>query len=135
MKFLIFLLTISATANPYRWPIIRVVDGDTVEVTAKWLPIELGKTVKIRLDGVDSPESGGNAKCTTEAELAKQAKEFVQKTVSNSRKHSVIIRTWDKYGGRILGDVILDGKSLKDQLVTEGLAKPYNGGKKSSWCE
>lgn len=135
MKRLIFLVMLSVTANPYRWPIIRVVDGDTIEVAAKWLPIELGKTIKIRLDGVDSPESGGNAKCTKEAELAKQAKEYVQKTVSTSRKHSIIIRAWDKYGGRVLGDVILDGKSLKDQMITSGFAKPYAGGKKASWCE
>ena len=42
---------------------------------------------------------------------------------------------WDKYGGRVLGHVIIDGQSLSDMLIRAGLARPYHGEAKSSWCE
>lgn len=135
MKKIVFFLMLTLSANPYRWPITRVVDGDTVEVTAKWLPIELGKNIRIRLDGIDTPESGGNAHCAKEAELAAQAKTFGQQAIASSKKHTITIRSWDKYGGRILGDVILNGVKLQDQLIKAGLARAYDGGKKTSWCE
>ena len=38
-------------------------------------------------------------------------------------------------GGRVIGDVILDGKSLSKQLLEKDFAKIYCGGKKESWCE
>ena len=28
----------------------------------------------------------------------------------------------------------VDGKNLSDMLIANGLARPYNGGAKSSWC-
>ena len=42
---------------------------------------------------------------------------------------------WGKYGGRVIGDVILDGKSLSKQLLEKDYARIYCGGKKESWCE
>jgi endonuclease YncB( thermonuclease family) len=42
---------------------------------------------------------------------------------------------WDKYGGRVLGDVIVDGKSLRNLLITQGPAREYYGDKKQSWCK
>jgi endonuclease YncB( thermonuclease family) len=41
---------------------------------------------------------------------------------------------WDKYGGRVLGDVILDGKSLREMLIEKGYAREYYGEAKTSWC-
>ena len=46
----------AVNANPYDWKVVRTVDGDTVEVEATWLPAELGKTIRIRIYGVDTPE-------------------------------------------------------------------------------
>jgi len=45
------------------------------------------------------------------------------------------ILKWDKYGGRVLGDVYLDHQSLAQSLISAGLARPYKGEAKSSWCE
>jgi endonuclease YncB( thermonuclease family) len=135
MKYLLTLfVAITLAANPYRWPIVRVIDGDTVEVSARWLPIELGKNISIRLHGIDTPESGGRAKCQSESQLAAQAKQFVQQQIAGSKRHAIIIRSWDKYGGRILGDVMLDGVSLSQLLINRGYAKPYSGDKKTTWC-
>jgi endonuclease YncB( thermonuclease family) len=34
---------------------------------------------------------------------------------------------WDKYGGRVLGDVILNGQSLRQMLIVNGYAREYYG--------
>lgn len=44
---------------------------------------------------------------------------------------------WDKYGGRIIGDILLPTRSeaLSDVLIRQGHAVPYTGeGKKMDWC-
>jgi endonuclease YncB( thermonuclease family) len=42
---------------------------------------------------------------------------------------------WDKFGGRVLGDIILDGQSLRASLITNGFAREYYGEEKQSWCK
>ena len=55
-----------AFASDYTWPVVRVVDGDTVAVDASAdLPPELAD-LRVRLRGVDTPEKGGRAKCAHE---------------------------------------------------------------------
>ena len=63
-KFLFVLALIPTTtlANPYDWKVTRVLDGDTVEFEAKFLPPELGDKLKIRVLGVDTPEKAPRAK-------------------------------------------------------------------------
>jgi endonuclease YncB( thermonuclease family) len=41
---------------------------------------------------------------------------------------------WDKFGGRVLGDIILNGKSLREMLIANGYARAYFGEAKQSWC-
>jgi endonuclease YncB( thermonuclease family) len=41
---------------------------------------------------------------------------------------------WDKYGGRVLGDVLLNGQSLRGMLIANGFAREYYGEAKTSWC-
>ena len=128
------LLPLTASANPYNWKVLRAVDGDTVEVEAKWLPPELGTKIKIRVLGVDTPEKAPRAKCEQEAAKALLASAFTKNFVKSGKVVEVNIKDWDKYGGRILGDIVVNGKSLKDQLILRGHARAYNGGTKSSWC-
>ena len=118
----------------YDYKIIRVIDGDTVEIEANFLPAPLKPSLKLRIYGIDTPEKKSRAKCDLEAELSKKATAFTQKVINESISKKIKFRKWDKYGGRVLGDIILDGKSLEALLLNEGLAKPYDGGKKSSWC-
>ena len=118
----------------YDYKIIRVIDGDTVEIEANFLPPPLKPSLKLRIYGIDTPEKKSRAKCDLEAELSEKATAFTQKVINESISKKIKIRKWDKYGGRVLGDIILDGKSLELLLLNEGLAKPYDGGKKLSWC-
>ena len=132
---MLLLLSTSVSAETYDYPITRVIDGDTVEFQAPFLPSPLKPVLSIRVFGVNTPEKSSRAKCPEEAELGESASKFTKKMVANSKKQQVSIKTWDKYGGRVLGDVILDGKSLSEELVKKGYARPYFGDKKASWCD
>lgn len=129
------LLAFSANANPYDWKVVRAVDGDTLEVEATWLPAELGKTIRIRVYGVDTPEKGGRAKCASEAARGDAATAFTKAQLAGAKKVQITIKEWDKFGGRVLGDAVIDGKSLREQLIANGHAREYFGDAKKSWCE
>jgi endonuclease YncB( thermonuclease family) len=131
-----FLLLFSVTsfANPYNFKITRVLDGDTVEFEAKFLPPPLKPTLRLRILGVDTPEKGHRAQCPKENELGLKATELTKELVLKSTQRQIIIKEWDKFGGRVLGDLILDGVSLRDSLIKAGLAREYYGEAKQSWC-
>jgi len=114
--------------------ITRVIDGDTVAFQAKFLPEPLKKELSIRVFGVDTPEKGHRAQCPSEASKGEAASLFTKTQVNASTKRQVILMDWDKYGGRVLGDVILDGKSLREMLIHQGYAREYYGEAKQSWC-
>lgn len=122
-----------ALADTYK--INRVIDGDTVEIAVGFLPDPLPPKLSVRVLGVDTPEKAPRAKCEAEAEKAKMASAFTKNAIATAREIDVQLKEWDKYGGRVLGYVFLDGHSLSDMLIEEGLARPYKGEAKSSWCE
>ena len=113
--------------------VIHVIDGDTVKIKASFLPPELGQTLNLRILGVDTPEKGFRAKCNKEREMGHRATQFTREFVSQGKPIVRLVK-WDKYGGRVLGDITVNGKSLKDSLLLNKLAKPYNGVKKEGWC-
>jgi len=113
----------------------RVIDGDTVAFQANWLPEPLKKELSIRVFGVDTPEKSFRAKCPSEAARGEAATAFTKQMINASTKRQVIMMDWDKYGGRVLGDVLLDGKSLRQQLIAQGFAREYYGEAKTSWCD
>ena len=113
----------------------RVLDGDTVEFIMPGLPVELGDKLKLRVLGVDTPEKGGRAACAAEAKAGDAATAFSKKVLAEALVVQFEIKEWDKFGGRVLGDVIYDGKRLSEELIKAGLARPYFGDKKKSWCE
>jgi endonuclease YncB( thermonuclease family) len=119
----------------YDYPLTRVIDGDTVAFQANFLPEPLKKELSIRVFGVDTPEKGFRAKCPKENTLGQTATEFTKQTIRDSKKTEIVIIDWDKYGGRVLGDVFLDGKSLREMLIKKGYAREYYGDAKKSWCD
>jgi endonuclease YncB( thermonuclease family) len=114
--------------------ITRVVDGDTVGFEALYLPAPLKPELRLRVYGVDTPEKGFRAKCDSEAQRGAAATDFTKKLVEKSKKRQVMLMDWDKFGGRVLGDLILDGVSLRQQLIANGFAREYYGEAKQSWC-
>ena len=110
----------------YRCKVRRVVDGDTVDID-----IDLGFGVwlhkeRVRIYGIDTPESRTRDK--EEKKYGLMAKEFVKQFV----KGDSIKLTTQKYDakgkfGRILGDIIVDNKSLSDAMIQEHHAVIYHG--------
>lgn len=131
---ILFVVTISSAANPYNFEILRVVDGDTVTIKAPFLPPPLKPELAIRIYGVDTPEKGHRAQCPSEAARGAAATEFTKQAVAQAKVRQVVIQAWDKFGGRVLGDIMLDGKSLRQLLIANGFAREYYGDAKKSWC-
>jgi len=119
----------------HEYEITRVIDGDTVAFKADFLPDPLKKELSIRVYGVDTPEKSWRGQCDKEKELGAEASAFTKGLVENAKKVEVVLIGWDKYGGRVLGDVIFDGQSLREELISKGYAREYYGDKKESWCE
>ena len=118
----------------YDAQIIRVNDGDTVVISAPFLPSPLEPELAVRIYGVDTPEKGFRAQCPSEDARGQAATEFTKKAVSASTQRQVVLYGWDKFGGRVLGDIILNGQSLRTMLIKNGFAREYFGEAKQSWC-
>jgi endonuclease YncB( thermonuclease family) len=147
MKKLLSILLLSALAAtalaqaPKQKPgvtydavITRVIDGDTVAFQANFLPDPLKKELSIRVFGVDTPEKGFRAKCPSEAQRGEAATAFTKAQIAAASKRQIVLMDWDKYGGRVLGDVLLNGESLRAMLIQNGFAREYYGEAKTSWC-
>jgi endonuclease YncB( thermonuclease family) len=134
--FMLFAIDVAfignATADSsYEW---RVIDGDTFEIPPQVsMSILSDLNVSVRVRGVDTPEIKG--KCFNERRKAEQAKIFTKDTLSNAKSVEIKNAEWDKYGGRIDADVIIDGKNLAKMLIERDLGRPYDGGNRRSWCK
>ena len=118
----------------YDAKIVRVNDGDTVVIAAPFLPAPLKPELAVRVYGVDTPEKGFRAQCPSEDQRGQAATAFTKKAVESTQKHQVVLYGWDKFGGRVLGDMILNGVSLRAELIKNGFAREYYGEAKQSWC-
>ncbi len=145
MKKLLAILALSLLATmsfaqkqkpgvTYDAVITRVIDGDTVAFRADFLPEPLKKELSIRVFGVDTPEKGFRAACPSEDTKGQAASAFTKAQINAATRRQVVIMDWDKYGGRVLGDVVLDGNSLRTMLIQNGYAREYYGEAKQSWC-
>ncbi len=118
----------------YDAKVLRASDGDTIVVEALWVPAPIKKEVAVRIFGVDTPEKGFRAKCSAEDVKGQAASAFTKKLISEAKKIQYVLYDWDKFGGRVLGDLLIDGKSLRELLIANGYARPYFGDAKQSWC-
>jgi endonuclease YncB( thermonuclease family) len=100
-----------------------VVDGDTIRYGG----------VKIRLEDIDAPEIY-SPRCAAEAALGQRATERLLELINAGPFRLVRrgARDEDRYG-RKLRVIERDGRSLADTLVAEGLARPWDGARRS-WC-
>jgi endonuclease YncB( thermonuclease family) len=119
----------------YNATIVRVIDGDTVAFQANFLPDPLKKELSLRVYGVDTPEKGHRAKCPQEDQRGQAASAFTKQLLASTPSHQIVLMDWDKYGGRVLGDVLINGKSLRAILIERGFAREYYGEAKQSWCK
>ena len=108
-------------------------DGDTIRFNLPGLHPIIGNDVRVRVNGIDTPEIKG--KCKKEKYDAQQAREFVKDILQDAERIDLKNMERGKYF-RIVADVIADGDDLGELLVEAGLAVRYDGGKKNKdWCE
>ena len=117
-----------------------------------WLGQDLA--IYVRLAGVDAPETRGA--CARERELAQRAQDFVASHLALGRdpgggpggdpggdpgkdkEPSVQLREvrYGKYARRVVARVETEaGLDLSAALLAAGLAQPYDGGRRPSWCD
>lgn len=123
------------TYNFKKAKIVKVYDGDTVWIAVKFYN---GKVYRFlaRIYGIDCPELKSHN--IEEKNKAKEAKEFTEKFCLNKivdinvfnnkydNKNKIIK---EKYG-RLLISIEYNGYNLANELINQGLAKEYYGGKK-----
>jgi micrococcal nuclease len=121
--------------GPFEADIVRIVDGDTIEARVRiWFGQDITTLVRIR--GIDAPEL--HARCSQEAKGAQAARDYL---IALAKEKTAILRnvSLDKYGGRVLAHVTFaNAQSTTDitsAMLEQGLARPYQGGKRQSWCE
>ena len=137
-------------AGPLSAQVVSVLDGDTLEVRVHiWLGQDI--RTRVRLAGIDAPELKG--KCARERDLAQRARAYLlarldpldagdgaagDGAAGDGAAASIRLREvrYGKYAGRVLARVeTLDGTDLGQELVAAGLARPYDGRRRASWCE
>ena len=117
----------------YKAKLIKVVDGDTVDAL-----IDCGfstfKKERIRLYGIDAPESRTRNKAEKKRGLAAKAR--LKELIKEGKNEFIVETKIDKKGkyGRLLGtlrsDAVDKKRSYNKILLDEGHATEYLGGKK-----
>ena len=110
LALVVVLVTLAAPSfaaeefGPVHGRILRIVDGDTVEVDAELWP-NIHYRGLVRLDGINTAENTAKASCEREAAQAasKSLAGFVGREVVIDHVRS------DKYSGRVLGSISVDG--------------------------
>ena len=125
----------------YNVKILRIVDGDTVDID-----IDLGFGVwihkeRVRLHGIDTPES--RTRDLEEKKFGLLSKEYLKSLLPIGSMQKLVCKTYDSKGkfGRILGDFeIYDSKkdcvtSLVQTMIEDGYGVHYEGQSKTAIIE
>ena len=94
---------------PFSAKCIAIIDGDTIEV------LHDGETLRVRLEGIDSPEAG-------EA-FSRKAKDYTG-SVAYGKQVTVVPKERDRYG-RLVARILVGETDLSVALVERGLAWHY----------
>jgi len=109
----------------YKAKVNRVVDGDTVDALVD-LGFDTWKKVRIRMMGLNAPES--RTRDLEEKKKGLAAKDRLKELLSGDtfilQSHGV-----GKYG-RCLGELFVEDLNVNQQLIKEGHAVEYHGGKR-----
>ena len=115
--------------NEYEVKVLKVVDGDTVDVD-----IDLGFGIvltdeRVRIMGIDTPES--RTRDLVEKKFGLAAKERLKELLGET---AILITKDNKNGedmkgkfGRVLGDFRVGGKTVTEIMIEEGHAVAYHG--------
>jgi len=114
----------------YGCTVTRVVDGDTIDVV-----LDLGFSIlhkcRVRLYGIDTPESRTRDK--DEKVRGKLAAKFLEDAITNGKTIVLQSKLKDSKGkfGRVLGDIVVDGLNINQEMILNFLAVKYHGQSKT----
>ena len=111
----------------YKVEILRVVDGDTVDVRMD-LGFNVWHKCRVRLVGINAPES--RTRDLEEKARGLAAKDWL-KDILDSAQSDIEMQSHGvgKYG-RVLGELYINEVNINQLMVKEGHAKEYDGGKR-----
>ena len=128
----------------YRVKLLKVVDGDTVDVD-----VDLGFNVwlrkqRIRLHGIDTPESRTRNK--EEKRFGVRAKQHLSHMIATEIEHGPLVGSDTKKQillqslgrgkfGRILGVLFVDGVNVNEKMIEDHHAVAYHGQSKDEIME
>lgn len=106
----------------YKAECMRVVDGDTLNLRVD-LGMNIDHRIRVRLSGIDTPETYGVKKDSEEYKAGIAAKERLEELVMG--KDLIIVTEKDKTGkyGRYIATIYVDDSNVNETLVKEGFAK------------
>ncbi|ARF52087.1 thermonuclease family protein [Pantoea stewartii] len=114
-----FITAFNASATEIKAKVIKVLDGDTIDVIADYLPANLLVTQipqRVRLLNIDAPEKGqAFGRWSGEQLKTLVAGKFVIVNYDSS----------DRYG-RLLGRVSVNGIDINHQMISVGAAWVYD---------
>lgn len=106
--------------NQKEFTVVKVVDGDTLDID---IPDANYKTTRIRLWGVDTPETAKSPK--GEMYFGSEASQFTKDTVLDKRVIVIMnqnAKPRDKYGRLLAYIKMPDGRILNEELISNGFA-------------
>jgi len=115
------LAAVAAPAIAQPAPLLQVTDGDTVRLGDE----------RIRLESIDAPETA-QPECLAEALLGALATARLQQLVALPGDLVILRSGVDRYG-RTLATITIAGRDVAQQLIAEGLARPWRGAQ-VDWC-
>ena len=100
------VLTCTTALADFTGRVVGITDGDTVRVMRD------GEAVKIRLHGIDAPES--------RQAFGSRSKQFLSSAIAG-KTVTVVEHDTDRYG-RTIGEIICDGANVNHASVDAGMA-------------
>lgn len=104
--------------GPYRGVVADVHDGDTVDVQLD-IGFDLTVYARVRVFGINAPELS-----TVEG---KAAREFARILIPPGASVFVVSHGWDKFGGRIDGEITFGTRSFAGEMIRAGHAVEWDG--------
>lgn len=113
----------SLGAEPVPPSMVRVVDGDTIDVRGE----------RYRLVGFDTPETW-KPRYAYERALGETATARLVDLIASGRVVDLVVLPGRDRYDRGLARLFIGGSDVKDVLIAEGLARTYDGGRRAGWC-
>lgn len=111
--------------------VVSVYDGDTFTIDVDDWPEEIGKTISVRIRGIDAPEL--RTRCEAEKLAAEKSRFYLAALL---RSGPVTLKNIErgKYF-RLVADVYVENVNIAEAMIAAGYAKRYDGGSRQRYCD